>query len=55
MVFFHPGYIYRKSVVMNVIESDGDVAPFHFSHELFEYGPQEDLIPQLTDDQLSDA
>jgi glucans biosynthesis protein len=47
VIFFHPGYLYEKSVAMHVIEPEGSVVPFHFSHELFEYGPQEDLIPLL--------
>src|SRR5690606_22783022 len=45
--FFHPGYLYRKSVAMHVLDSEGARTPVEFSPALFEYGPQADLIPLL--------
>lgn len=45
--FFHPGYIYPRDVAMYAIGSDGLLTHIPFSSDLFEYGPQEDLIPQL--------
>jgi glucans biosynthesis protein len=45
--FFHPGYIYPRSVAMYAIDPDGTLTPIPFSSDLFEYGPQQDLIPLL--------
>ncbi len=42
--FFHPGYIYNRSVAMHAISPDGTLTPIPFSSDMFEYGPQEDLI-----------
>lgn len=48
--FFHAGYLYRKSVAMNVIDADGNAEALPFSTDLFDYGPQADLIGQMPDD-----
>lgn len=48
--FFHPGYLYHKHVAMHVIDGDGAISDFPFSPDLFEYGPQQDLIAQLPGD-----
>ncbi len=48
--FFHPGYLYRKSVAMNVIDTDDRSSPLPFSTDLFDYGPQSPLIDQIPDD-----
>jgi glucans biosynthesis protein len=45
--FFHPGYIYPHSVAMYAIGTDGSLTAIPFSSDLFEYGPQADLIPLL--------
>src|SRR5688572_17634389 len=45
--FFHPGYLYHRGVAMNAIGNDGSLTYIPFSSDLFEYGPQEDLIPLL--------
>ncbi|MES2625137.1 MAG: glucan biosynthesis protein [Pseudomonadota bacterium] len=45
--FFHPGYIYPRSVAMHAINADGTLTAIPFSSDMFEYGPQEDLLPLL--------
>lgn len=51
--FFHPGYLYRKSVAMHVLDADGEQTSVRFSPELFEYGPQADVIPLLPEEGLN--
>ncbi len=45
--FFHAGYLYHRSVAMHAIGSDGALTQIPFSPDMFEYGPQEDLIELL--------
>jgi len=48
--FFHPGYIYPRDVAMYAIATNGSLAYIPFSSDLFEYGPQADLIPLLPEE-----
>ncbi|MES2607075.1 MAG: glucan biosynthesis protein [Pseudomonadota bacterium] len=50
LTFFHSGYLYKKSVDMHALTADGSSEPILFTPALFDYGPQEPLIPQLPPD-----
>ena len=50
LTFFHSGYLYHKNVALNAVNADGTIEPIAFTPSLFEYGPQQHLIPQLPAD-----